>query len=65
MSNELNQLNFIEGKNKLISNVTAKEISNTAQVEFSVSLLCKIAEEWGIPLESGFCVTNFSFSRIS
>ena len=29
MSDELNKLNFIEGENKLISNVTANEISNT------------------------------------
>jgi len=33
MSNELNKLNFIEGKNKLISNVTAKEISNTDELK--------------------------------
>ena len=41
MSNELNQLNFIEGKNKLISNVTAKEISNTEELK---SLLVKQIE---------------------
>ncbi|MDC3274197.1 ACP S-malonyltransferase [Candidatus Pelagibacter sp.] len=29
MSEELNRLNFIQGENKLISNVTAKEIANT------------------------------------
>ena len=29
MSEELNKLNFIQGENKLISNVTAKEIANT------------------------------------
>ena len=29
MSDELNKLNFLESENKLISNVTAKEISNT------------------------------------
>ena len=29
MSKELNKLNFIQGENKLISNVTAKEIANT------------------------------------
>jgi [acyl-carrier-protein] S-malonyltransferase len=33
MSDELNKLNFIEGKNKLISNVTAKEISNTKELK--------------------------------
>jgi [acyl-carrier-protein] S-malonyltransferase len=33
MSNELNKLNFIEGENKLISNVTAKEISNTDELK--------------------------------
>ena len=33
MSNELNKLNFIEGENKLISNVTANEISNTAELK--------------------------------
>ena len=41
MSNELNKLNFIEGKNKLISNVTAKEISNTDELK---SLLIKQIE---------------------
>ena len=33
MSNELNKLNFVEGMNKLISNVTAKEISNTDELK--------------------------------
>jgi len=33
MSDELNKLNFIEGENKLISNVTAKEISNTKELK--------------------------------
>ena len=33
MSNELNKLNFIEGENKLISNVTANEISNTSELK--------------------------------
>jgi [acyl-carrier-protein] S-malonyltransferase len=33
MSNEINKLNFIEGENKLISNVTANEISNTDQLK--------------------------------
>ena len=33
MSNELNKLNFVEGVNKLISNVTAKEISNTDELK--------------------------------
>ena len=33
MSNELNKLNFDEGMNKLISNVTAKEISNTDELK--------------------------------
>jgi [acyl-carrier-protein] S-malonyltransferase len=33
MSDELNKLNFIEGENKLISNVTANEISNTAELK--------------------------------
>jgi [acyl-carrier-protein] S-malonyltransferase len=33
MSEELNKLNFIEGKNKLISNVTAKEISSTNELK--------------------------------
>ena len=33
MSNELNKLNFFEGKNKLISNVTAKEISNVSELK--------------------------------
>ena len=33
MSNELNELNFIEGENKLISNVTANEISNTSELK--------------------------------
>ena len=33
MSDELNKLNFIEGENKLISNVTAKEISNTNELK--------------------------------
>jgi len=33
MSNELSKLNFIEGENKLISNVTANEILNTNQLK--------------------------------
>jgi [acyl-carrier-protein] S-malonyltransferase len=33
MSGELNKLNFKEGKNKLISNVTANEISNTIELK--------------------------------
>ena len=33
MNDELNKLNFIEGENKLISNVTAKEISNTNELK--------------------------------
>ena len=33
MSDELNKLNFNEGENKLISNVTAKEISNTDELK--------------------------------
>jgi [acyl-carrier-protein] S-malonyltransferase len=33
MSKELNKLNFIEGKNKLISNVTAREIVNTDELK--------------------------------
>ncbi|MDA8612879.1 ACP S-malonyltransferase [Candidatus Pelagibacter bacterium] len=33
MSSELNKLNFKEGKNKLISNVTANEISNTTELK--------------------------------
>jgi len=33
MSDELNKLNFAEGENKLISNVTAKEISNTNELK--------------------------------
>ena len=33
MSSELNRLNFIEGNNKLISNVTAKEIANTDELK--------------------------------
>ena len=33
MSDELNKLNFIEGKNKLISNVTANKISNTNELK--------------------------------
>ena len=33
MSDELNKLNFIEGENKLISNVTANEISNTDELK--------------------------------
>jgi [acyl-carrier-protein] S-malonyltransferase len=33
MSNELNKLNFKEGENKLISNVTANEISNTNELK--------------------------------
>ena len=33
MSNELNKINFIEVKNKLISNVTAKEISNIDELK--------------------------------
>ena len=33
MSDELNKLNFIEGENKLISNVTANEISNTNELK--------------------------------
>jgi len=33
MSEELNKLNFIEGENKLISNVTANEISNTSEIK--------------------------------
>ena len=41
MSNELNKLNFKEGENKLISNVTAKEISNTDELK---SLLIKQIE---------------------
>jgi [acyl-carrier-protein] S-malonyltransferase len=32
MSDELNKLNFIEGENKLISNVTANEISNSDEL---------------------------------
>jgi len=41
MSNELNKINFIEVKNKLISNVTAKEISNIDELK---SLLIKQIE---------------------
>ena len=33
MNKELNKLNFIEGKNKLISNVTAKNILNTHELK--------------------------------
>jgi [acyl-carrier-protein] S-malonyltransferase len=33
MSEELDKLNFIKGDNKLISNVTAKEISNTKELK--------------------------------
>jgi [acyl-carrier-protein] S-malonyltransferase len=33
MSNELNKLNFTEGENKLISNVTANEISNIDELK--------------------------------
>jgi len=33
MNDELNKINFIEGKNKLISNVTANEISNTSELK--------------------------------
>ena len=33
MSKELNKLNFNQGKNKLISNVTAKEISNSDELK--------------------------------
>ena len=33
MSDELNKLNFIKGENKLISNVTANEISNTSEIK--------------------------------
>ena len=33
MNDELNKLNFNEGENKLISNVTANEISNTAELK--------------------------------
>ena len=33
MSDELNKLNFKEGENKLISNVTANEISNTTELK--------------------------------
>jgi [acyl-carrier-protein] S-malonyltransferase len=33
MNNELNKLNFNEGENKLISNVTANEISNTTELK--------------------------------
>jgi [acyl-carrier-protein] S-malonyltransferase len=33
MHDEINKLNFIEGQNKLISNVTANEISNTTELK--------------------------------
>jgi [acyl-carrier-protein] S-malonyltransferase len=33
MSKELNELNFIQSENKLISNVTAKEILNTDELK--------------------------------
>ena len=33
MSDELNKLKFLDGYNKLISNVTANEISNTAELK--------------------------------
>ena len=33
MSEELNKLNFSQGENSLISNVTAKEISNTNELK--------------------------------
>jgi [acyl-carrier-protein] S-malonyltransferase len=33
MIDELNKLNFKNGQNKLISNVTAKEISNTEELK--------------------------------
>ena len=33
MSEELNKLNFNQAENKLISNVTAKEISNTDELK--------------------------------
>ena len=41
MNDELNKLNFKEGENKLISNVTAKEISNIDELK---SLLVKQIE---------------------
>ncbi|MDC0249992.1 ACP S-malonyltransferase [Candidatus Pelagibacter sp.] len=41
MSSELNKLNFVEGENRLISNVTANEISNTDELK---SLLIKQIE---------------------
>ena len=41
MNSELNKLNFIEGRNRLISNVTANEISNTDELK---SLLVKQIE---------------------
>ena len=33
MSNELNKLKFVEGGNRLISNITANEISNTNELK--------------------------------
>jgi len=33
MNEELNKLNFIQSENKLISNVTAKEIANTDELK--------------------------------
>ena len=33
MKNEIEKINFLNGKNKLISNVTAKEIKNTEELK--------------------------------
>ena len=46
MNDELNKINFIEGKNKLISNVTANEISNTNELKDLLVKQIENRERW-------------------
>ena len=55
MNDELNKLNFNEGENKLISNVTAKKISNTTELK---ELLVKQIENRVIWRESVINMIN-------
>ena len=62
MSEELNKLNFIDGKNKLISNVSANEISNTTELK---ELLVKQIENRVRWRESVINMSNSGINHLS
>ena len=64
MSNELNKLNFDEGMNKLISNVTAKEISNFNILILSNLFFNSSSFSILVPDAKTFAPNSFSFSII-